>query len=219
MKIKIGQTAVEEIANTITHGIGAMLGLLGLIVLVAKTAPMAGYGPVVASSIYCIALFLTYLSSTLYHSIPHKESKDVLLLLDYCAIFVLILATNLPFIVGVMPPEISWAVFTVLFIGTFIGVSLKIILYIRKIDNHYRLLFLSLYVIMGWFTFAWAGDALYDGLSSVGFNMMLTGGFLYTIGVIFYVWEKMPFNHAIWHILSLSGSICHYYVIICCVFK
>ena len=206
-------TEREEIANSVTHGIGIPLSIAGLAVLVSLTASRSDVWAVVSSSIYGAMLIVLYTSSTLYHSFRRPEIKRVLRKFDHAAIFLLIAGTYTPFVLGPLrdysPWGFSWGwgLFGIEWGLALAGVILKF-----WFTGHFEVLSTAVYIGMGWLILL-VLKPLYDAMSVPGLCFLVIGGVCYTSGVAFYVRDKMPYNHAVWHLFVLAGSIFQYFAI------
>jgi hemolysin III len=198
----------EEIANSITHGIGALLSIVGLVVLVHLATIHGDVWHVVSSSIFGGTLILLYLSSTLYHSITAPRAKVVLRLLDHIAIYLLIAGTYTPFLLVNLRGPWGWSVFALVWGIALTGIILKVSPFGQK-----RGLSLSLYLALGWIILI-AIKPLLIFLDPAGIRLLVAGGMAYTGGVIFYGWKRLPYNHAIWHLFVLAGSCFHFFAVL-----
>ncbi|MET4693254.1 PAQR family membrane homeostasis protein TrhA [Endozoicomonas lisbonensis] len=194
----------EEIANSVTHGIGAMLSVAGLTLLVTYAAIQGDAWRVVSFSIYGGSMILLFLMSTLYHSFQNEKVKQVFKLLDHCAIYLLIAGTYTPFLLVTLRGTTGWILFAIIWLLAFTGIIFKL-----AFRNRFKKLSLLTYVAMGWLAL-FVGQELTRSLSAGGMAWLIAGGLAYTLGVLFYVWKKLPYNHAIWHLFVLAGSLCHY---------
>ena len=194
----------EEIANSVTHGIGAMLSVAGLTLLVTYAAIQGDAWRVVSFSIYGGSMILLFLMSTLYHSFQNEKVKQVFKLLDHCAIYLLIAGTYTPFLLVTLRGTTGWILFAIIWLLAFTGIIFKL-----AFRHRFKKLSLLTYVAMGWLAL-FVGQELTQSLSAGGMAWLVAGGLAYTLGVIFYVWKKLPYNHAIWHLFVLAGSLCHY---------
>jgi hemolysin III len=204
----MGYTIGEEIANSVTHGIGAGLSVAGLTLLVALAAIYGDVWRVVSFSIYGSSLVLLYLASTLYHSIQHPKVKRVLRIFDHSAIYLLIAGTYTPFTLVSMRGPWGWTLFGIVWGLALMGIAFKTVFIGR-----YEKLATAAYVLMGWLVVAAFKEMLVT-IPTGGVIWLVVGGVLYTLGVIFYAWQKLPYNHAIWHLFVLGGSICHFFAIL-----
>ena len=198
----------EELANSITHGIGALLSIAGLAVLSAFSSLFGNAWHIVSCSVYGATLILLYTASTLYHSISHPRVKQTLRIIDHSAIFLLIAGTYTPFTLVTLHGTWGWSLFATTWGIAIIGIIMQCT-GMRK----YRLLSLSLYLLMGW-TIVVAIKPLYLSLPLGGLILVIAGGVAYTVGVLFYLWESKPYSHAIWHLFVLVGSMFHFFSVL-----
>jgi hemolysin III len=199
----------EEIVNGITHGIGALLSIAGLVLLVVCAALYGDGWHIVSFSIFGSTLVILYGVSTLYHSFSKPSVKLFFKKLDHCAIFLLIAGTYTPFMLVSLRGAWGWSVFGIIWALAAIGIFIKSINVLS-----FKRLSVVVYVCMGWLILIAIKEVLNEVPSS-SFIFLLIGGICYTAGVIFYAWRKMPFNHGVWHIFVLSGSILHYFAVLC----
>lgn len=206
------QTIGEEIFNSITHGVGALAALVGLIILEILAVNRGKALQITTFSIYGAVIFLLYLFSTLYHSIQAKKAKKVLRLFDHIFIYLLIAASYTPILAllfknnvfsSFLPTIIIWSL-------ALTGVILKIFL----IDNQkFANLDLGFYLVMGWFLMFILSDVR-KIINVQNLIMLGAGGAFYSLGTIFYRWHRLKFHHAYWHMFVLCGSVMHYLAII-----
>ncbi|MCB9008142.1 MAG: hemolysin III family protein [Ardenticatenaceae bacterium] len=204
----MGYSVGEEIANSVTHGIGAGLSVAGLTLLVALAAIYGDVWRVVSFSIYGSSLVLLYLASTLYHSIQHPKVKRILRIFDHSAIYLLIAGTYTPFTLVSMRGPWGWTLFGVVWGLALLGIAFKTVFIGR-----YEKWATAAYVLMGWLVVIAFKEMLVT-VPPGGIVWLVIGGVVYTLGVLFYAWEKLPYNHAIWHLFVLGGSICHFFAIL-----
>ena len=198
----------EEIANSITHGLGAALSVAGLTVLVLLAALYGDVWQIVAFSIYGSTLIVLYLASTLYHSLQNPRAKRVFRVIDHAAIFVLIAGTYTPFLLISMRGVWGWTLLGVVWGLALLGVGFKIFF-----THRFPVGSTLAYVLMGWLgVIAWKEAVTH--IPAGGLVWLGLGGAAYTTGVIFYAWKRLPYNHAIWHVFVLAGSICHYLAVL-----
>ena len=197
-------TLGEEIANSIIHGVGAVLGIAGLGVLTAFASLHGDAWHIVGCSIFGAALILLYTTSTLYHSIPLPRVKAVLRTLDHSAIFILIAGTYTPFLLVNLRGPWGWSLFGVIWGLALIDIVLRIVRGRRS-----TLVSVALYVGMGWAVVI-AAKPMLSSVAPGGLWLLLLGGLAYTLGVIFYVWKRLPYHHAIWHGFVLAAAGCQY---------
>lgn len=198
------QTRMEEIVNAITHGVGAFVSVgAGTLLIVFASQKSDAWG-IVAVSIYCATLFLLYLASTLYHGAPNGRIKYLLNQFDHCAIYLLIAGTYTPFLLVNMRTTTGWIVFGVIWTLAVIGIYFKL----WAPGKRHRLHVFN-YLIMGWMGLIIA-PGLMMTLPPVALDLVVAGGIVYTVGIVFYLLDRMPYAHSIWHLFVLGGSTCHY---------
>jgi len=200
-------TPGEEVANSLTHGIGAGLSVAGLILLVVFAAMYGDVWRVVSFSIYGSSLIILYLSSTLYHSFQKPRVKRVFRILDHTSIYALIAGTYTPFTLVSLRGPWGWTIFGVVWGLALLGIAFKTVF-----TGRFDIATTAAYVLMGWLGVIAFKEMLIK-VPSGGLILLVAGGVVYTAGVIFYIWEKLPYNHAIWHLFVLGGSICHFFAI------
>lgn len=196
---------LEEIASSVTHGIGLLLALAALSVLVVFAALRGDVWHVVSCAIYGTTLVLMFAASTLYHSIPWPRAKAVLKVVDHSAIFLLIAGTYTPFLLVSLRGPWGWSLFGVVWGLALMGVIFKI-----AFAGRFKLFSTLVYVGMGWLVII-AIRPLYHNLPFGGLFWLVAGGLFYTAGTIFYLGRRIPFNHAIWHVFVFAGSLCHFF--------
>lgn len=201
-------TLGEEIANSVIHGVGIVLGIAGLGVLTAFASLYGDAWHIVGCSVFGAALILLYTASTLYHSIPLPRVKAVLRTLDHSAIFVLIAGTYTPFLLVNLRGPWGWSLFGAIWGLALVGIVLRIVRGRRS-----TLLSVGLYVGMGWAVVA-AIEPMLNSVAPGGLLLLLLGGLAYTLGIVFYAWKRLPYHHAIWHGFVLAGSISHFFAIL-----
>ena len=198
----------EEIANSITHGVGALLSIGGLAVLVGFASLRGDAWHIASCSIFGTTLILLYVASTLYHSIPLPDVKVILRMIDHSAIYLLIAGTYTPFLLVNLRGPWGWSL-----LATIWGIAIAGIL--LKTTSFGRLpgVSLSLYLAMSWLIII-AIKPMLAVLDRGGLELLLLGGLTYTAGILFYCWEKLPYSHAIWHLFVLAGSCFHFFAIL-----
>jgi hemolysin III len=199
-------TLGEEIANAITHGVGAALSVAGLVVLVVRAALYATAWHVVSCAIFGATLILLYMNSTLYHAITAKRAKHVFHVLDHASIYVLIAGTYTPFALVTLRGGWGWTLFGIVWALALMGVVLKAVFIGRRPK-----LSLALYVAMGWVAVIAFGP-LVRALGWHGFAWLLAGGVAYTMGVVFFS-SRWRYAHSVWHLFVLAGSVCHFWAV------
>ena len=202
-------TVGEEIANAVTHGVAALLSIAGLAVLVAFAVLYSGSPKVVAAvSIFGASMVFLYTASTLYHSIPNPRAKKVLQYLDHSMIYVLIAGSYTPFCLITLQGYTGIALLCAVWLIAIAGISLQAVL-LHKADWINCLLYLS----MGWLA-VFVIDPLVSTLDSTGLALLVAGGLAYTVGVVFYIIERIPFSHAIWHTFVFAGTTLQFFSVL-----
>ena len=201
---KARQAILEEIANSISHGLGFILSIVAITFLVVYSCKDNDPWKMIAFSIYGSSLSILYLFSTLYHSFSNSRIKAIFRRLDHAAIYLLIAGTYTPFIL--ISLRETWVIylFPVVWSMAIIGIYIKIF-YIHR----YERLTLLYYIIMGWMALI-AVKPLFNSIPIESFFYIMLGGVVYTTGIIFYTWHKLPYNHTIWHGFVLIGSFSHF---------
>lgn len=201
-------SVAEEIAHAATHGAGLLLSIAGLVVLVVFATLRGDVWHIVSVAIFGSTLVLLYAASTFYHALPSPRAKAVFRVLDHAAIYVLIAGTYTPFTLVNLRGGWGWALFGTVWALATLGVVLE-----AAAKHRMRVLSLVLYVGLGWLV-AIAIKPLLASVATGGLVLLVTGGLAYTGGVVFYAWRRLPFNHAIWHVFVLAGSVCHYFAVL-----
>jgi len=198
----------EEIANSVTHGLGALMASGGLALLVNLAASRGDVWHIVSCTIFGVTLVMLYLASTLYHSIPSPRAKSALRVFDHSAIFLLIAGTYTPFALVSLRGPWGWSLFGVLWGLAVVGIAFKIALLDR-----WASLSVVLFVAMGW-TVVVAIKPMLAAVEPGGLWLLLLGGLAYTGGIGFYLWRRLPYHHAIWHLFVLAGSVLHFLAVV-----
>ena len=198
----------DELASSIIHGLGIVLSIAGLAILVAFAALHGSALAVVACAVFGSSLVLLYTASTLYHSITVTAAKPALRALDHIAIYVLIAGTYTPFTLVALPGAWGWSLFVAVWALALAGTALELGLLKR-----YHKLAVLLYVGMGWIGMV-AFEPLSRHLQTGGTVLLLAGGLAYTLGVPFYLWRRLPYHHALWHVFVLTGSVLHFLAVL-----
>ncbi len=200
-------TLGEEVANSLTHGAGIGLSIAGLVMLVVQAVRLGTVWHIVSYSIFGSMLILLYLASTLYHSFPWEKAKRICKILDHAAIYLLIAGTYTPFMLVCLRGGWGWSLFGVIWGLALLGVAMKIVFIAR-----FKVISLVVYLAMGWLCII-AGREMLHKLPSVSLGFLLAGGLIYSIGTVFYVWKKLPYGHAVWHMFVLGGSVLHFFAV------
>jgi hemolysin III len=198
-------TAREELAHSITHGFGVVGSIAGLVLMVIFSAQYGTVWHVVSTAIFGATLVLLYMSSTLYHSFKGVRAKQILRKFDHAAIFLLIAGSYTPFLLVTLHG--AWILFAVVWGLAAIGVGLKF-----WFAGRFRVVSTLIYIGMGWLVML-DFKSLTTSLPHDGLVWLFAGGLSYTGGTLFYLWKRLPYHHAIWHLFVLGGSTCHWMAI------
>jgi hemolysin III len=194
----------EEIANALTHGLGATAALAGGSVMITLAALYGDAWQLGSAIVFGISLLLLYLASTLYHAIQHPVAKGRLKVFDHCAIYLLIAGTYTPFtLIGLRGPW-GWGLFAAIWALAFAGIVFKLFY-----TGRFKLLSTGIYIAMGWLVLV-AAKPLLAALDAWTLGWLLAGGLCYTLGTVFYHRPSLRYSHAIWHLFVVAGSVCHY---------
>jgi hemolysin III len=201
-------TAREELANRLTHGAAALASVPALVVLVAAATRTGDPYRVVSSALFAGCLCLFYVISTLYHSLRGQRARYVFRILDHAGIYLVIAASYTPFTLVSLRSGSGWILFGVVWVLAIVGIVFK------SLMTH-RLRFLSpfLYIALGWLIVVDI-EGLLTALPPGGVAWLLAGGIAYTVGILFYAIDRIPYNHAIWHLFVIAGSVCHYLAVL-----
>jgi len=200
--------SAEELGNTITHGIGLVLSLAGFVILLILAVTHGSAWHIVSCAVYGATLVCLYSASTLYHGIPSPRLKRALKIFDHSAIYLLIAGTYTPFLLVNLRGGWGWSLFGVVWGLALAGILLKF-----WFVDHFQILSTTVYLLMGWLAVI-AVRPLLEMVPTAGLLWLLAGGFFYTIGVVFYAWKRIPYNHVIWHVFVMAGSTCHYFAVL-----
>ncbi|MBZ9610585.1 PAQR family membrane homeostasis protein TrhA [Rheinheimera maricola] len=197
-------SAVEELLHAISHGVGAILSVIGLLLMLAIALPTTDPWHFASSVIYGGSLILLYTSSTLYHAIANIDIKRRLRQLDHAAIFILIAGTYTPFTLINLRDNWGLPLFALIWLVALAGVIIELATGLK-----YKKLSLGLYLGMGWLVII-AIQPMLTHVASGGMLLLLAGGLSYSFGVIFYAWKRLFMHHVIWHLFVLAGSVLHF---------
>lgn len=206
------QSPGEEIANSLTHGIGTALSVAALVILVRYASLYGDTRLVVSFSVYGATLIILYLASTLYHGIAADKPKQVFRMLDHTAIYLLIAGSYTPVTLVFMRGVWGWSLFGAVWALAALGILMEFCFTGIRL----RILSVCLYILMGWLV-AIAFGPMSRALSPDLIRWLVSGGIVYTLGVIFYALKKLPYHHAVWHLFVLGGSACHFFGFFYCI--
>lgn len=202
------QSLGEEIANAVSHGVGSLLSIAAAVVLIVRAAFLSDAMGVVGACIFGASLILLYTFSSIYHSLTNFKAKYVFQIFDHCSIFILILGTYTPICFTVLRGVQGWVLFGINAFCTVVGIVFNSI-NLKKWSK----LSLLLYVIMGWSVLVSCKTVL-KITPPGGLVLLVTGGVLYTVGIVFYKMKKVKYMHFVWHLFVLAGSILHYFYVL-----
>lgn len=203
-KVSVG----EEIANAVTHGVGALLAIAALVVLIVMAAIKGTAWHIVSFSIFGSTLVLLYFASTLYHSLAFTRARGLFHKFDHISIYLLIAGTYTPFCLTALRGWVGWTVFGIVWTCAVGGVIVKSI----SVGKQVRISTI-LYVLMGWVILI-AIKPLFEAMSFNGFMLLIAGGVSYTLGTIFFLRDQVKYNHSVWHLFVLGGSILHFFSVL-----
>lgn len=200
----------EEIANSVTHGIGAIFSIVALILMIVFASIHGTAWHIVSVTIYGATLIILYIMSTLYHAITNKKAKKVLQIFDHSSVYLLIAGTYTPFSLVILRQNSykGWLVFGVIWAMAILGIIIYAIF-----PRRFKIFNIASYVVMGWviiFAFPELIQVMQNLNAITGVYWLFAGGICYTAGIIFYAMKKKKYFHSIWHIFVLLGTVCHF---------
>jgi len=208
VKVLAKRIDLEELANSLTHGFGLMLSLVGLVILVVLAVKRGTAWHIVSSAVYGATLVLLYAASTLYHSARSPRVKRICKVIDHSAIYLLIAGTYTPFTLVILRGPWGWSLFGVVW-----GLALLGILWKIWFVDRFVIVSTTIYLLMGWLAVI-AIKPLLAHVPLGGLALILAGGLAYTVGVGFFAWRRLPYHHAVWHMFVIAGSVCHYFAVL-----
>lgn len=194
----------EELANTLTHGFGLLISVIGFVALMFLAQQQGDFWRIISCGVYGSSLVILYAASTCYHGIKSARRKQIFKIIDHCAIYLLIAGSYTPFTLIALQGPWGWGLFCAIWSLACAGIIFKLFF-----TGRFEKLSTAIYLLMGWMAII-AIEELVNALSYEGLIWLILGGIFYSAGVIFYVREKLRFHHAIWHLFVLGGSACHY---------
>lgn len=197
----------EELWNAITHGLGAILSVVGGTVLITLAALKGNPWQLISAIVFTMALLLLYTASTLYHSIPHISAKQKLKVFDHCAIYILIAGSYTPFTLIGLRGHGGWWLFGIVWTLALAGVIFKLFY-----TGRFKLVSTLIYIGMGWMV-VFAIKPMLQNIDATTLIWLFTGGIFYTLGTVFYMSKKIRYTHAIWHVFVMLGSASHFIAI------
>ncbi|MDP5171217.1 MAG: hemolysin III family protein [Bacteroidia bacterium] len=209
MSTKVASLSLkEEFANSLSHGFGLLFGIISLPIPIALAAQSGNIPALVGVSIFGFSFLMVFAFSTLYHAVSHPRIKKALQVMDHISIYFLIAGSYTPFLLVYMFNATGITVLSVLWAAVLVGIVFKVFA-----TGKWNLVSTAMYLLMGW-SVLFVPQEFFGSLSFACLTLVALGGVSYTLGVVFYLWEKLPYNHAIWHIFVLGGAICHYVAVL-----
>jgi len=199
------QSHFEEKLNALTHGIGAALGIVALILLIVFDSHKTAYS-LFSVIVYGISIIVLFTASTLYHSVKSEQKKHYFRIIDHISIYLLIAGTYTPVLLISLNESLGWTLFYVVWGIAAFGIILKLFF-----TGRFEVFSTLLYLVMGWliiFDFSNLSKIFGDGIL-----LLFAGGMAYTVGIVFYAIHRIPYNHVIWHLFVLAGAIFHFFMI------
>jgi hemolysin III len=204
LKTKFEKLSIEEVANTVTHGFGLFLGIIGFVFLVVTASVKGDAWHITSSVVYGLSLVVLYAASTFYHGATSPKLKPILQIVDHCCIYLLIAGSYTPFALIVLRGTFGYRLFLFAWAFAAAGILFKIFF-----GKRFPAAAVFSYLLMGWIA-VFAVEPLLEALGFIPIALVVAGGIAYSLGVIFFAWERLPHHHAIWHVFVLMGSIFHY---------
>ncbi|MCF6295863.1 MAG: hemolysin III family protein [Flavobacteriaceae bacterium] len=201
------QTKLEEQLNSISHAIGALLGIAGLVLLIVLRTNKTDWS-LFSVIVYGISIILLFTASTLYHAVRGEKLKHYFRIVDHIGIYFLIAGTYTPVLLITLEHSLGWTLFWIVWGIAAFGVILKLFF-----TGRFEIFSTSLYLLMGWLI-VFDFSNLSEAIGSRGVLWFFAGGMFYTVGILFYAIKRIPYNHVIWHFFVLAGALCHFFMIL-----
>ena len=202
------QSLGEEIANSVSHGIGLLAALAAFPILVIAAHGRGDSAGIVGASVFATTMVLLYLASTLFHALPQCRAKRVFQILDHSAIYLLIAGTYTPFTLGVLRGDWGWTLFGLVWGLAVVGTVLKSVGGVRNTT-----ISTWVYLAMGWLVLI-AAKTVWTLMPSWGLFWLLAGGIAYTAGAVFFMAERIRYFHFVWHLFVVAGTACHFFAVL-----
>jgi len=201
------QTKLEEQLNSISHGVGALLGIAGLILLIVFNTNKTDWS-LFSVIVYGVSIIVLFTASTLYHAVRGERRKHYFRIVDHISIYLLIAGTYTPVLLITLEQSLGWTLFWLVWGIAGFGVILKLFF-----TGRFEILSTLLYLVMGWLI-VFDFSNLSEAIGSSGTLWFFAGGMFYTVGILFYALQRIPYNHVIWHVFVLAGAICHFFLVL-----
>jgi hemolysin III len=202
------QSVGEEIANSVSHGLGLLAALAGFPVLVIAAGQSGNTAEIVGASVFATSMVFMYLTSTLFHALPSCRGKHVFQILDHSAIYFLIAGTYTPFTLGVLRGSWGWTLFGLVWSLAVVGTVLKAVGGVR-----YTMISTAVYLAMGWLVLI-AAKTVWTLMPGWGLFWLVAGGIAYTAGAVFFMAERIRYFHFVWHLFVVAGTACHFVAVL-----
>jgi hemolysin III len=200
-------TFAAELSNAITHGVGALLSIAGLVILIVAAAGRGDAWHIVSFSLFGVSALMLYTMSTLYHAIPDSRAKRVFKVLDHISIYLLIAGSYTPFALVALRSSVGWLVFGVVWGAAALGIAVE-----PFVVGKAKALSALIYIAMGWIVaFAW--KPLTQAIGPHTLVLLMAGGIAYTAGALFYVMKRWRWSHPVWHLFVAAGTIVHFFAV------
>lgn len=197
-------TLGEELFNSISHGVGVLLSIAALVLLIVFASINGSGYSLAAGIVYGLSLLILYTMSMVYHIVQSKKGKAIMRIFDHCSIFILIAGTYTPYLLITLDKPLGWTMFGIIWAMAVIGIILNSV----NLEK-FKVFSLICYIIMGW-AVIFTIKPIINAVPPMGVFLLVLGGVIYTVGVIFYIIKKYRYMHSIWHLFVLGGSVCHY---------
>jgi hemolysin III len=198
----------EEIANSISHGLALVLAIAALPVLILSAVEVGSTRFTIGVAVFGASIIILYLASTLYHSVTHVRAKQFFRHVDHCAIFLLIAGSYTPFSLGVLRGPWGWTLLTIVWVLAVAGIAMKVIA-----GHRHWWVSMVLYLVMGWLAIV-AVKPILTLVPMPGILLILAGGVAYSGGLAFFAAHRLRYNHFIWHLFVMAGTVCHYLAVL-----
>ncbi|HOO79396.1 MAG TPA: hemolysin III family protein [Lachnospiraceae bacterium] len=203
-----GQSVIEEVYNTVSHGLGAIMAIVGTVLMIIYSSFHSSTIGIVSAVLYGASLILLYSVSSLYHGMVNYKAKRIFQICDHCSIFILIWGTYIPVALSMIGGKLGWGIFG------FQGVCAIGGIILNAIDlKRWHKFSLFLYILMGW-TIVFSAKPIFEAIDLGGLLLLLGGGVAYTVGCYFYIRNNRKFMHFVWHLFVIAGSILHYFFVL-----
>ncbi len=203
----------EERLSAAAHIFGALISTIGLVLLINQADSVGRTGSLPAVIVYGVALMLLFMFSAVHHAALRLRTKQIFLALDHSGIYLLIAGTYTPFCL-LMPSGQKWVLLALIWGLALVGITIQLLAFLTRRSNSYERFAFIFYLAIGWIPILWAGEYIFTALAPMGLNLLIGGGVAYSIGVFFYLWKRIPYGHAVWHLFVVIGATFHFFSIL-----